>query len=349
MDKRKILGFACAYTPLPLFDAAGFHHYRVLPMGDHPDQAGRLLHDNLCPHIKKILDRCLSGHLPDLWGMVFLNSCDAMRRLSDAWKAARPGEKSVIIELPVTADARSVEYFSQQLKELKKTLEEWGGIKFNEDDIYTSIEKFNRLHDMVSQLEEKARKNMLKGGFARMQSIYNKVMTENIDETIPLLEEMLSADEPRAKAGGVPVYLFGNILPDEEVFSLFESCGAAISGEDLCTGSRSLRKIDLSGNDSVFVKLSRGILSGPACARTFDTENPGKIAGELLKRAKASGARGIIAHTVKFCDPYLQRIPGIRGALKKNGMPFLFLEGDCTLRSIEQHRTRIEAFIEMLV
>jgi len=27
----------------------------------------------------------------------------------------------------------------------------------------------------------------------------------------------------------------------------------------------------------------------------------------------------------------------------------LLLEGDCTLRSIEQQRTRIEAFIEMLV
>jgi len=29
-------------------------------------------------------------------------------------------------------------------------------------------------------------------------------------------------------------------------------------------------------------------------------------------------------------------------------MPLLFLEGDCTLRSIGQQNTRIEAFVEML-
>jgi benzoyl-CoA reductase/2-hydroxyglutaryl-CoA dehydratase subunit BcrC/BadD/HgdB len=38
----------------------------------------------------------------------------------------------------------------------------------------------------------------------------------------------------------------------------------------------------------------------------------------------------------------------VREALTAAGLPFLMLEGDCTLRSMEQQRTRIEAFIEML-
>ena len=36
-------------------------------------------------------------------------------------------------------------------------------------------------------------------------------------------------------------------------------------------------------------------------------------------------------------------------ALRQAGIPLLLLEGDCSLGSIEQQRTRIEAFIEMLV
>ena len=44
------IGYTCAYTPLPLIAAAGFTPYRILPMGDTPDQAGQYLHDNLCPH-----------------------------------------------------------------------------------------------------------------------------------------------------------------------------------------------------------------------------------------------------------------------------------------------------------
>jgi benzoyl-CoA reductase/2-hydroxyglutaryl-CoA dehydratase subunit BcrC/BadD/HgdB len=51
---------------------------------------------------------------------------------------------------------------------------------------------------------------------------------------------------------------------------------------------------------------------------------------------------------MKFCDPYLARLPAVRAELKQAGLPLLVLEGDCTLRSLGQHRTRIEAFVEML-
>jgi benzoyl-CoA reductase/2-hydroxyglutaryl-CoA dehydratase subunit BcrC/BadD/HgdB len=75
---------------------------------------------------------------------------------------------------------------------------------------------------------------------------------------------------------------------------------------------------------------------------------PGSIAARIAGRAQAAGARGVIGHTLKFCDPYLARVPVIREALQRLDIPLLFLEGDCTLRSIGQHRTRIEAFVEML-
>ena len=51
------LGFTCAYTPLPILAAAGFAPYRILPVGDMPDRVSRVLHDNLCPHVKRVLDR----------------------------------------------------------------------------------------------------------------------------------------------------------------------------------------------------------------------------------------------------------------------------------------------------
>ncbi|MCP4693702.1 MAG: 2-hydroxyacyl-CoA dehydratase [Desulfobacterales bacterium] len=38
----------------------------------------------------------------------------------------------------------------------------------------------------------------------------------------------------------------------------------------------------------------------------------------------------------------------VRDALRHAGIPLLLIEGDCTLRSMGQQRTRIEAFIEML-
>ncbi|MGW8301633.1 MAG: 2-hydroxyacyl-CoA dehydratase, partial [Desulfobacterales bacterium] len=80
----------------------------------------------------------------------------------------------------------------------------------------------------------------------------------------------------------------------------------------------------------------------------FDPGQPLKMAEDILTRTRSSGARGVIGQTIKFCDPYLDRLPAVRETLRQAGIPLLLLEGDCSLRSIEQQRTRIEAFIEML-
>ena len=144
-------------------------------------------------------------------------------------------------------------------------------------------------------------------------------------------------------------FAYVNVLADPEAFSLFESCGARIIEDDLCTGSRLFTPLENDGNKDPVLQISRGLMTRPPCARTFDPAQPLKMADDILRRAQASGARGAIGQTIKFCDPYLDRLPLVRETLRQAGIPLLLLEGDCSLGSIEQQRTRIEAFIEMLV
>jgi benzoyl-CoA reductase/2-hydroxyglutaryl-CoA dehydratase subunit BcrC/BadD/HgdB len=80
----------------------------------------------------------------------------------------------------------------------------------------------------------------------------------------------------------------------------------------------------------------------------MDPSRPGRLAELVVAAARASGARGVIGHVLKFCDPYLARLPAVREALREARLPLLVLEGDCSLRSLGQQRTRIEAFVEML-
>ena len=97
-----------------------------------------------------------------------------------------------------------------------------------------------------------------------------------------------------------------------------------------------------------FEQIARAILDRPPCARTIAPADPGRLAGLVLDDARKCGAKGVIAHVMKFCDPYLARLPAVRQALKEANVPLLVLEGDCSLRSLGQHRTRIEAFVEMV-
>ncbi len=342
------VGYACAYTPVPLIDAAGFSPYRVLPVGEPPDEAGRLLHDNLCPHVKIILDRALARDLPDLAGMVFMNSCDAMRRLSDAWAGARPEIPSILLDLPTSEDQDSNTYFAGQLRGLAKALGEWGGVVPDAEAVRSGAARFNELCDILAGLRGRLAEGTLPGGSPALQALYDRCATTSLDEAIKEAEAMAAApDAPGPTGDDAPIFLFGNVLPGAEVFELLESCGARVVGEDLCTGSRQFLRVNADGEDPM-ASLAASLLARVPCARTIDTANPGQMASLVLNAARASGARGVICHTLKFCDPYLARIPFVREKLRDGGLPFLVLEGDCTMRSLGQHRTRIEAFTEML-
>jgi benzoyl-CoA reductase/2-hydroxyglutaryl-CoA dehydratase subunit BcrC/BadD/HgdB len=344
------IGYACAYTPLALIDAAGYTPYRILPMSECPDQAGQLLHDNLCPHVKRILDRAISNDLPELCGVVFINSCDAMRRLADAWRRMRPLDKNILLDLPAVADDAAIAFFAGELTRLTEALAEWSGRKITDSNIEDSIKHYNQLHHLFARLRERLHQGKLAGGSARMQRLYNEAMTAPFEKCVLKLQQALAEPVSRGPGNdGIPVFLFGNVLADPEALKLFESCGARIIDDDLCTGSRLFTPIEIGANPDLLPQISRGLLTRLPCARTFDPGQPLKMAADILRRARASGARGVIGQTIKFCDPYLDRLPAVRETLREAGIPLLLLEGDCSLRSIEQQRTRVEAFIEMLV
>jgi len=348
-DNKEYIGFACAYTPLPVIYAAGYTPYRILPMGDSPDRAGHILHDNLCPHIKRILDRAINNDLPDLAGMVFMNSCDAMRRLADAWHHIRPDDNMILLDLPVTADELSVSFFTGEIKKLIDAVSEWGGKKTVTAEIEYGILLYNQISDFMNELTEKIYAGEKNTNISVLQELFNRSVTGSPITFIEDARKLLSENtQGKATNEGVPVFLFGHLLPDPEAFLLFESCGAKIIGDDLCTGSRFFNPVTTDGKKGLVESLAESLLLRPPCARTIDSTIPGKIGNILITKAKKSGARGAIGHVVKFCDPYLSRLPSIREEFQKAGMPLLVLEGDCTLRSIGQQQTRIEAFIEML-
>jgi benzoyl-CoA reductase/2-hydroxyglutaryl-CoA dehydratase subunit BcrC/BadD/HgdB len=318
-------------------------------MTDTPESAGLYLHDNMCPHVKKILDRIISGDIPELSGMVLMNSCDAMRRLFDAHKAVRGTRGDILIDLPVVADESGLTFFAGELRRLSAYLESLSGKPVDEESIKTAISDYNRLADALKGLADKVHSGRFRKGSATLQFAYNIASTQVLAESIDSIQIM------SAKLEGIPpgnkppaIFLFGNVLPDPEAFELFEDCGAHIVEDDLCTGSRMFQPIIVDDAEDIFTSLARAILNRRPCVRTFDCNNPGRMAGDILERVRALGADGVVCHTAKFCDPYLARLPFVIETLKNDEIPILMLEGDCTTRSMEQQRTRIEAFIEML-
>lgn len=344
---NKKIGFTCAYTPVPLIEAAGFSPFRIFPETKAPDQAGHLLHDNLCPHVKKVLDRALADDLPDLEGMVFINSCDSMRRLADAWHEARPDDRIILLDLPSGINNLSLDFLSKEYERLAKTLFKWNNETFSTETIKEKIATWNLLAVSVEKIEEKMSRDYFPGIAFGLQQIINTAATDSTDQALAMAQKKLEPKEP-AKAGRSPVFVFGNLLFDPKVYDLFEEWNVHVTASDFCTTSRFITPVDTMIDSNIFRSLADSYLKQTPCARTMDTTKPGNIAQKIVERAKQSNAKGVIGFTLKFCDPYLARIPMIRQALQKESIPFLTLEGDCTMGSMGQQQTRIEAFTEML-
>jgi benzoyl-CoA reductase/2-hydroxyglutaryl-CoA dehydratase subunit BcrC/BadD/HgdB len=238
-ERQQRIGFSCSYTPLPLIDAAGFVPYRILPLGSAPDQAGSLLHDNMCPHVKRVLDRALAADLPELAGVVFVNSCDAMRRLADAWQVARPNDRTILLDLPSSNDDAAADYFAAELVRFADELSRWSGRRLTISDISRSAARYRALTGALSRLGHRAAAGTLPGGRQAFQELLNRSVTAPVHETLAEARRLDAAPDAAQRASNrVPLYLFGNVLPDPEAFGLFESCGALVTADDLCTGAR---------------------------------------------------------------------------------------------------------------
>jgi benzoyl-CoA reductase/2-hydroxyglutaryl-CoA dehydratase subunit BcrC/BadD/HgdB len=206
--KNEKIGYACAYAPLILIDAAGYTPYRILPMSACPDQAGQLLHDNLCPHVKRILDRAIGKDLPDLAGAIFINSCDAMRRVCDAWRHVRPDENIILLDLPAIANEAAVSFYAKELARLMEALSEWSGRSISHSDIEASIEQYNHLAGLFSRLREQLRQGKLSGGSSAMQTLYNAAMTAPFEKSQTRLQQALAEPQPKeSENDGIPVFL----------------------------------------------------------------------------------------------------------------------------------------------
>ena len=116
------IGYFCSYTPVELIRAAGFHPVRINGSGKESCSANEVLCGNICPYIKAVVDQKITGNLEDFKGMVFVNSCDGMRRLYDAWIRLDEGKKTFnyILDIPKNTDDAAVYYYANLLKNSKK-------------------------------------------------------------------------------------------------------------------------------------------------------------------------------------------------------------------------------------
>ncbi len=343
-DGGPLIGWTCTYLPLEILEAGGLHPCRILPEPSS-DGADAYLDPNFCPLVKTALGAALEGAYASLEGLVILNTCDGMRRLYDAWKHYCPPSFTFFLDLPRNITPRSLSYFRDTLENFKKTVEGHFHIRITRSDLVQALEESNEIRALFRRLlilkgrgDPPLSQGDILDVFFQGWRLPKRRFREALREMVDQLEK-----EPPRPSQGPKVVVTGSFLEGRAVIDLVEELGGDVAGSDLCTGGRLIQEVSPSSDP--LAALSEAYLTRPPCARMQDMERRiSFIMGEVQEK----GARGVIFHALKFCDPYLYEAPALGEALRQIGIPFLFIEGDYRGRVSGGARTRVQAFLEML-
>lgn len=345
--KMPKIGYFCSYTPVELIRAAGFHPVRIKGTEKESCSANEVMCGNICPYIKAVVDQKINGNLEDFKGMVFVNSCDGMRRLYDAWTKMDEGKKTFnyILDIPKNTDDAAVFYYANLLKRFKEKLESYFSLKIHNDEINHSITLYNAVREKVKLFLQKYWSgyighsgyeifSLLKRGINVVPEKFNTYLTnlikqrENIQDT---------RDIPR-------LFVWGSILENEKIIKVIEDAGAKVVAEDLCNGSRHFdAQINIS--EDPILSIARRYIKRAPCSRMVDIfERINKILAVMQEKS----INAAIYHTLKFCDHNLLDYPVIKKTFQEKNIPLLHLNCDYTANSEGQIKTRVEAFLEQL-
>jgi benzoyl-CoA reductase/2-hydroxyglutaryl-CoA dehydratase subunit BcrC/BadD/HgdB len=339
-----VLGWTCTYLPLEILDAAGLSSYRILPETSS-ERADAYLDPNFCPFIKASLGKVLEGGYSFLSGIVMLNTCDGMRRLYDAWRFYCHPPFSFLLDLPRMITSSSMASFREGLADLIGKIERQFGVTVTKDGLASAIEEANRTRALIRRLFSSQGRgdpplrhsdilDILAEGWTNQRKIFNKALDHFLAE--------LGTDSS-VVSRGPKLMVTGSLLDGSFLIRLIEELGGEVVASDLCIGERFLDRVIL-GSDPVF-SLCKAYLEKAPCARMYDTE---RRISHLKQELDKTNAEGVIYFVLKFCDPYLYEVPAAEEALRRIGVPMLFIEGEYTGRISGGTRTRVQAFLEIL-
>lgn len=136
-------------------------------------------------------------------------------------------------------------------------------------------------------------------------------------------------------------------VPNWKLPYIVEGSGAVIVGEESCIGTRNTRDLvseEASTMDEMIDALVDRYLKIDCACFTPNLERQVNIQN-MVKELKADG---VLHYSLMFCQPYEHEAIKIEKTLSQAGVPMLAIATDYSMEDVEQLKTRIEAFVEMV-
>jgi bzd-type benzoyl-CoA reductase N subunit len=345
----RIVGYFCSYAPEEIIWAAGALPYRILGAGGTISKADGHLQAYSCSLVRGALDDALTDKLDFLDGTIFPHTCDSIQRLSDIWRLNAGFDFHLDLVLPVKLNTKSADNYMQAvIKKFRTDLEAGLGVDITPKKLSKAIQTFNQIRTGLQRIYEIRRDHPDRLSSRDLHAIgkASMVMDRNVlSERLSAIVDLLHTQKPKTVTTAKRLVLTGGICSMPEIYQPIEDAGGTVVWDDFCTGSRYFEgRVDSEGN--LLNSIARRYFNRIICpAKHRDCFSRGD---SLLRMVENTRAQGVIFVLLKFCDPHAFDFPYIKELLDRAGIPSLLLEIEDQQTTLEQLKTRIEAFIELL-
>jgi benzoyl-CoA reductase/2-hydroxyglutaryl-CoA dehydratase subunit BcrC/BadD/HgdB len=315
------------------------------PGAPRGDAAGRIP-SYVCPVARNALAFLASGGTDATDAALFPHTCDSIQQLatlaSDFGGWAKPALAFLHPKGPARPSTRR--FLAAELRALAAKLAAVAGRPLDPDRLAAAI----RLHRDVDE----HRAALLDGraslplGDRDLYALLRRgewLWPEDHLAELRAARALLGTGRP---PGDVPLLVTGYVPEPSSLFETLNAAGAHVAADDYAAiGRRVIREAESAPADP-WEALAQRYFSAPPCP-TRTADQPARMR-HLEALAERGGARGVIVHGVKFCEPELFDVPAIRSTFAARGLPVLVIEGELERQLSGQAVTRLEAFVEML-
>jgi benzoyl-CoA reductase/2-hydroxyglutaryl-CoA dehydratase subunit BcrC/BadD/HgdB len=354
---KKVIGTFCVFIPEEIVLAADAIQVGLCAGAEAGQEAAeKVLPRNTCALIKSFVGFKLSKLCPYIEScdlVVGETTCDGKKKAYEIFADYAP---VYVMEIPQMKNACDRDLWKIEVMRFKNKIEEVTGKMITAEKLKAAIKLVNDRRRVLQRLNSlrAAVPTPISGRdviLANQISFYDDPVrfTAKINELCDELEVRVKSGEgivpkemPRLMLSGCPM-----AVPNWKLPFVIESSGAVVIGEESCIGTRNTRDlVDESAQtlEAMITALADRYLKIDCACFTPNQER----LDHIVQMAKDLKVDGVIHYALSFCQPYTMEAYKVEKALKKADIPMLAMETDYSMEDIEQLKTRVEAFVEMV-
>ncbi|MHB1128202.1 MAG: 2-hydroxyacyl-CoA dehydratase subunit D [Bacillota bacterium] len=352
-EGQKVVGQYCCYVPREILTAAGLVSHRITGDIKEPiTQADTYLETIMCPLMRSTFDLALKGKYDFLDGVVVPHSCDSVERMLVLWRYYFPREFNYYLNVPHMTYEGSFDFFREELRVFAKKVGEYVGKEITDEALKAAIALHNENRQLLRQMYDLRKQDppLISGGEALQIVMAGMVIP--VEEHNQIIRDIMvevkeRPNKPSAQTARVLVY--ASDIDHSAFVDLVEQTGGNVVMDDQCIGTRTFWH-DVKITEDPYQGLADCYLGDIRCPRTF---RYGQTAADrfqyLVDYAEEFNVNSVILYVTRFCDIHELDVPDIRDIMQAKGYPVLHIEDDYSATTIGQLKTRVQAFLEMVI